>query len=75
LSRDHGKAFDLKAFANGFGETFDIRGFAKEFCSAFDLRDAAKSFATGVRDGADLLTRQLQWAIAAIRAALRSQLR
>jgi tetratricopeptide (TPR) repeat protein len=67
LSRDHGKAFDLKAFANGFGEAFDIRGFARGLCSAFDLRNAAKLFVAGFRDGADLIRRQLHGATALVR--------
>jgi len=74
LSRDHGKAFDLKAFADGFGEASDIRGFAKGFCSAFDLGNAAISFVTGFRDGTDLLTRQAHRSIGRVYASLRSRL-
>lgn len=67
MSRDHGKAFGLKAFANGFGEAFDLRGFAKGFCSAFDLGNAAKSFAAGIHGGSDLINRQLRGAAALVR--------
>jgi tetratricopeptide (TPR) repeat protein len=67
LTRGHGKAFDIKAFARGFGEAFDARGFAEGFRSAFNLREAGNSFAAGFRDGADLLRKQVRRAVGTLR--------
>ena len=67
MSRGHGKAFDIRGFAEAFGDAFDARGFGAAFRSAFDLRNAVKSFGAGFRDGADLISRQLRGATALVR--------
>ena len=67
MGGDHGKAFDIKAFARGFGEAFDARGFAEGFRSAFNLKEAGNSFAAGFRDGADLLRKQVRRAVGTLR--------
>jgi hypothetical protein len=59
LTKGHGKAFDIKGFAEAFGDALNPRGFADAFRSALDLNNARKSFAAGFRGGADLLIRQI----------------
>jgi tetratricopeptide (TPR) repeat protein len=68
---DHGKAFDIKGFAEGFGEAFDPKGCVAAFREAFDLGDAARSFASSFRDGANLLSRHLRWVRAALHVGRR----